>query len=95
MKSDTEEETPAKSNPTSPLPKMASLFRKNSKSAKDAPKVEAKEEVPPVPAVAPEVAPEAPVTATEVVPVSETPAPVVDVSEPAVPEAKPTVPTTA
>lgn len=95
VKSDTEEETPAKSHPTSPLPKMASLFRKNSKSAKDAPKVEDKEEVPPIPAVAPEVsATETPVAAVDA-PVSETPAPVAEVSEPAAPEPKAAVPATA
>ncbi|KAF8418022.1 Pleckstrin homology domain-containing protein [Tirmania nivea] len=74
VKSDTEEEpSTSKSNPTSPLPKKLSLFRKNSKSAKDAPKMES-EEVPPVPEVAPAVVePQAPVTTEASASVEETP----------------------
>lgn len=49
MKSDTEDEPASKSTPGSPLPRINNLFRKNSKSAKDAPKVD--EDVPPVPEV--------------------------------------------
>lgn len=71
VKSDTEEEPSSKSNPTSPLPKKLSLFRKNSKSAKDAPKTES-EEVPPVPEVAP-LATETPASVP-----TEAPAPVVE-----------------
>jgi len=48
VKSDTEEEQASKSTPSSPLPRIH-LFRKNSKSAKGAPKVD--EDVPPVPEV--------------------------------------------
>lgn len=71
VKSDTEEEPSSKSNPTSPLPKKLNLFRKNSKSAKDAPKTES-EEVPPVPDVAP-LATETPAPVP-----TEAPAPVVE-----------------
>ncbi|RPB28263.1 hypothetical protein L211DRAFT_833239 [Terfezia boudieri ATCC MYA-4762] len=74
VKSDTEEEpSTSKSNQTSPLPKKLSLFRKNSKSAKDAPKIES-EEVPPVPEVVPAIVePQAAVTAEAPAPVEETP----------------------
>ncbi|KAF8474690.1 Pleckstrin homology domain-containing protein [Kalaharituber pfeilii] len=77
VKSDTEEEpSSSKSNPTSPIPKKLSLFRKNSKSAKDAPKDEKKEEVPPVPVIAPVATePPAPAATSETTaPVEETPA---------------------
>lgn len=74
VKSDTEEEpSTSKSNPASPLPKKLSLFRKNSKSAKDAPKIEP-EEVPPVPEVAPPVVEsQTPATTEAPAPVEETP----------------------
>ena len=73
VKSDTEEEpSTSKSNPTSPIPKKLSLFRKNSKSAKDAPKIES-EEVPPVPEVAPAVVePQAPASTDAPAPAEET-----------------------
>lgn len=77
VKSDTEDEpSSSKSQPTSPLPKKLNLFRKNSKSAKDAPKAETSEEVPPVPEVTPAVATEipAPATTEATAPEEETPA---------------------
>lgn len=77
VKSDTEEEpSTSKSNPTSPIPKKLGLFRKPSRSAKDAPKVES-EEVPPVPGVVAPAVVEPQVAATTEVPAPVEEAPVV------------------
>jgi len=73
VKSDTEEEpSSSKSTPGSPIQKGLNLFRKNSKSAKDAPKAEV-EEIPPVPGVVPvaTVVPETPAPATTETPATE------------------------